>query len=109
MAAPQAPTLGVVLGRITWMVLGPFAILLCAFAVAEHGEGWFTLRDALLFLFLALTFLGRYVESRGADPRTSIGEPTAPGALGRYGLGLVLAGVALWAVANLLGNHVFPN
>ncbi len=108
MATPQAPTLGVVLGRIMWMVLGPFAVLLCAFAVADHGQGWFTLRDALLFLFLALTFLGRYVEFRDADPRTSTGEPAAPGALRRYGLGLALAGVALWAVANLFGNHVFP-
>jgi hypothetical protein len=108
MNTSQATSLSVTLGRITWMVLGPFATLLCAFSVAEHGRGWFTVRDALLFLFLAATFLGRYMESLGGEPRTSTGEPAAPGALRRYGLGLAAAGVALWAVANLLGNHVFP-
>jgi hypothetical protein len=82
--------------------------MLCAFSVADHGQGWFTLRDGLYFFFLALTFLGRYVEFRGDDPRTSTGEPVAPGALRRYGLGLLLAGVALWSAANLLGNHLFP-
>ena len=50
--------------------------------------------------------LGRWLEFRGGNPQTTTGEPATPADLRRYVLTLIVAGPILWALANLIGNHV---
>jgi hypothetical protein len=106
MSTQPMTSVSVALGRIMWMVIGPLALVLCAFSVAERGNGWLTAIDLLFFGFLAATLLGRYAEYRGGHPTNSTGDPVTPGQLRRYAWTMLLGGVAVWAVANLIGNHL---
>lgn len=95
-----------VLGRLAWMMVGPLALALTLYHIVTSGTGWQTGADLLYFVILLGMILGKWIEFRGGDPRTSSGEPAKPGDLRRYVVLALVLGTALWAVANLVGNHL---
>jgi hypothetical protein len=105
MAASQAASVLAVFGRITWMLLGPVALVLATFGIVNRGEGWVTAPDILYFTILGLMFLGRWLEFRGGNPQTADGQPATPEHLRRYLIVGAGAGLAIWVFANLLGNY----
>lgn len=93
-------------GRLSWMIVGPFAVGIVAFAIAGRRDGWFSPLDLLYFVVLGGMLLGRWLEFRYSRPLTATGEPASGDHLRRYAWGLGLVGLAGWVAANLVGNQV---
>ena len=39
-------------GRLSWMIVGPFALAICTISITERGDGWFSPLDLIYFLVL---------------------------------------------------------
>ncbi|HXG10472.1 MAG TPA: hypothetical protein VNK04_11985 [Gemmataceae bacterium] len=105
MAAPPTTSPLAVLGRLTWMMFGPLALLLAAWGVVSKGGGWLTTADLAYLAVLAAMLLGRWLEFRGGSPQKATGEPATPADLRRYVIFTLVIGLGVWVVANLLGNY----
>jgi hypothetical protein len=92
--------------RLCWMIVGPFALAICALAISDRPDGWLGLLDVLYFLVLTGTIVARGMEFRCGRPMTATGEPATIKDLHRYALALGVLGCSVWIAANLLGNHV---
>jgi hypothetical protein len=92
--------------RLTWVPLGPLALLGIIGGIVSQGTGWFTGLDAAFGVVLGLMLLGRWVEYRSGSATTVTGEPATPEQFRRYMTFLPPLAVAVWIVANAVGNHV---
>lgn len=92
-------------GRIFWMIAGPMFLLVFALNIAQRNSGWFTSLDLGYFLILGGMLLGRWLEFRTGNALTGMGEPVTPADFRRYLVATPLVGLALWVLANLIGNH----
>ena len=106
MSSPVTTPLIAVFGRLFWMIVGPLALVLTAYFIVTSGTGWTTTADFLFLIILGGMILGKWLEFRGGSPETSTGEPATAADLRRYILMVVIAGPAVWVVANILGNYV---
>ncbi|MFH0980718.1 MAG: hypothetical protein V2A79_04175 [Planctomycetota bacterium] len=93
-------------GRLTWVILGPFALLLITAGIVTRGGGWFTGLDAAFGVVVGLMILGRWVEQRSGTATTLTGEPATVEQCKRYTAILLLVTAAVWVTANVLGNHL---
>ena len=41
--------------RLSWMIVGPFALAICALAIADRPDGWLGLLDWIYFVVLGGT------------------------------------------------------
>jgi hypothetical protein len=105
MAAPQTTSPAAAVGRIFWMLIGPVLLLLLTFSIISQGTGWLTVTDLLFFLALGAMLLGRWLEFRAGNPQTATGEPATAQQVYRYLFVAGAVGLAVWVVANFLGNH----
>jgi len=96
----------VIFARLFWMLLGPVFLAISLYHIATAGTGWATFADLLYFIILGGMILGRWVEFRGGNPRTTTGEPATPADLRRYVLAVAVGGPVCWVLANLIGNHL---
>jgi hypothetical protein len=92
--------------RLTWIMLGPLALLGITWGIVSQGTGWFTGLDAAFGIVVVLMLLGRWVEHRSGTGTTLTGEPTTPEQFKRYITVLPPLAVAGWIVANVVGNYV---
>ena len=106
MASSDTTRLIPVFGRLFWMMVGPMALVMTTYFIVTSGTGWTTTADFLFFIILGGMILGKWLEFRGGSPETSTGEPATAADLRRYILMVVIAGPAVWIVANILGNYV---
>lgn len=106
MQSNETTSTSVALARIFWMVGGPFILLLLAAQTVLSGPGWFTPWDAVFGLTLVAMILTRQHEFRAGDPQKSDGSPANIDDLRRYRFQVIGIGVAMWVIANVLGNHV---
>jgi hypothetical protein len=106
MATSTTTTMPALIGRILWMMVGPITLLLLALHIAQQRDGWFTLPSLAYFFVLLGTFLGRWMEFRCGFPMTAMGEPATTDHLRRYALASGTLGVAIWLIANLVGDHL---
>jgi hypothetical protein len=97
------------LGRVFWMLLGPMLLVLLTFAIVEIGSGWLTAADLGFFAILAAILFARWLEFRAGHAQTASGEPATGRDLQRYVVGAGLVGMAVWVVANVLGNYVLAS
>lgn len=105
----QTTSAAAVLGRITWMMLGPMALAVAAFLVLSKGGGWLTSADLAYFIALAATLFGRWLEAKGGTPQKATGEPATTTDQRNYVLGATIGGLVVWGIANLLGNYWFTS
>jgi hypothetical protein len=94
-----------VVGRLSWMIVGPFALAIAAVGISERRDGWFGALDLIYFVVLGGMFLGRWLEFRSSRPLTAAGEPATVADLRRYALVLGMLGLVAWVVANLVGHQ----
>lgn len=106
MQSDETTPTSVALVRVFWMVGGPFILLLLTTQIVLSGTGWLTPWDAVFGLTLVVMILARRHEFRTGDPRTSDGSPANIHDLRRYAFQVIGIGVAMWLIANILGNHV---
>lgn len=92
-------------GRLLWILIGPPALIIAAFGIVSTGRSWFTGLDLAFFVILAAMLLGRWLEFRSGVPQTATGKPATPQDFQRYLVATCLAGIALWAVANLAWQY----
>lgn len=104
MRDPQATSPVAMLGRITWMMIGPMALAVAAFLVVSKGGGWLTSADLSYLAVLVVMLFGRWLEFQGANPQKATGEPATANDLRNYVLGATIVGLVVWVIANLLGN-----
>src|SRR5262249_38959877 len=93
------------LGRLSWMIVGPLALAICAVSITERHDGWFSPLDLIYFLVLGGMLLGRWTEFQYSRPLTATGEHATAAHLHRYVLGLSALGLGIWVAANLVGNQ----
>lgn len=105
-APPPVSDPRVLLARITWFFLGPAMLLLLSVRIVESGSGWATIYDAMFFVMLALIVFARWFELRSGQGQDESGQPTTLAAFRPYVSRVVPIGVAVWGVANILGNHL---
>lgn len=101
----EISSLGVLGARLSWVALGPVALLAVTWGIATRGGAWFTGLDALLCVIAGLMILARWVERRSGAATTLTGEPATIAQCKRYTLVLLVVAVVAWAVANLIGQH----
>lgn len=106
MAAPPTTSAGAFFGRLFWMMIGPLSLALTLYYIVSSGTGWRTFADAMFFVILLGMILGKWLEFRGGNPQTSAGEPATPANLRNYIAAVAIGGPVVWALANLLGNHL---
>jgi hypothetical protein len=99
-------SLAVLGARLTWMLLGPLAVLGFTWGIVSQGTGWFTGLDAGFGIVVGLMLLARWVEHRSGTATTLTGEPATPEQFKRYMTLLPPLAVAVWIVANVVGNYV---
>jgi hypothetical protein len=92
-------------GRLSWMIVGPFAMAIFAISITERRDGWFSPLDLIYFLVLGGMLLGRWTEFRYTRPMTATGEPATAAHLRRYTVVLSTLGLGIWVAANLVGNQ----
>lgn len=105
MAESGTNTLGVVVSRLTWMLIGPLVLFLTTYFILTSGTGWRTVADVVFFVALGAMMLGRWIEFRRGAPQTATGEPATPAHLRRYIAALAIGGPLVWIAANVVGNH----
>lgn len=102
----QAKPLRFLFVRLFWVALGPAFLLAILASMIQNATGWLSVRDAVYFTVLvSMIGLRRYDFSYG-DRTNLSGEVTTEAEVRRYSWVVGLGGVAAWAVANLLGNHI---
>lgn len=106
MAGSNTTPLIAVFGRLSWMIVGPMALVMTTYFIVTSGNGWTTPADLIYFVILGGMILGKWLEFRGGSPETSTGERATAADLRRYILMVVTAGPVMWIVANILGNYV---
>lgn len=88
-----------------WFLVGPAAMFILAVLNVERGGGWFTQLDILYFVFLFVTLAARGADFYFGNPLTASGTPATSRHLLRYAPTVLVAGLAVWVAANLIGNR----
>jgi hypothetical protein len=98
----------ILLARISWMIIGPMALVIVCLGIANSSTGWLTPADAAYFAILGLMIACRWAEQRSGQATTATGEPATWFNFNRYVAALVPLAVVVWIVVNVIGNHVRP-
>ena len=96
-------------GRLFWMIVGPFALAICAVGIAQRDAGWFSPSDVFYFVVLGGMLIGRRVEFRYSRPTTATGDPATAVHLRRYTVWLTMLGLGIFVVAKLIANQGVRN
>lgn len=96
----------VLMGRMTWMMFGPVALLFAIYAIVSQGSGWFAIADVAYGAVVALMVGGRWMEQRSGSATTAAGEPATAEHYKRYVRTLLPIAAGAWVAANVLGNHL---
>ena len=93
-----------ILIRIFWMMVGPVMLFLIALSIAMKGEGWFAPWSVAYLVFAAAVIGARWYEFQLGNPLTSMGTRATHEDLKKFSLGTGLIALAVWAIANVIGN-----
>lgn len=102
----EISSLTVLLGRLTWMVFGPGALVFVIYSIVSSGAGWFTSWDFAFVIIAALMVGGRWIEQRSGGAMTVMGNRSTSEHFARYVRILLPTAVCAWIVANVVGNHL---
>ena len=102
----QPKPLGVLACRLFWVLLGPVGLFLTAASMTLSSSGWLTGKDLLFGVFLLATILCRWGDFLKGEGTNALGDPVTQKYMLGYTVIALIAGVALWAPANVLGNHL---
>ena len=93
--------------RLTWVLVGPLALVAITIGIVRTGSGWLTGLDLAFAVAIALMLVGRWFEQRSGSATTLTGEPATYEQCKHYMVALIPAAAAIWIIANVVGNHVF--
>lgn len=101
----HAATLGDVVARLVWMMIGPILLAIFCYLIVKNGNGWLTAVDLGYLGVLAAILLARCFEAWNGHPQTANGEPATSEQIRRYLIAVALIGLLVWVGANVFGNH----
>ena len=93
--------------RTYWMILGNFALFICAAIIAnKHVSAYFTLSavDAVYWAFALTAGLAKFTDVRWFKGQTSMGEPATMKDVVRYEAILAVVAVAVWILAHVIAK-----
>lgn len=102
-------TVSGLLARTTWLLAGPFALLVTLYGIVNTSSGWVTTLDAVFFVIVGLMIGCRWAEQRSGQGTSAYGEPSTWADFQRYVKALVPLALGAWMVANVLGNHILSS
>ena len=88
-----------ILARIFWMMAGPAIAIVSAYMSYTTGKGWLAPASIIFLVVLAGVVVARCLDSQTAD-----GEPSTAVHLQRFAGATIVAGLVVWAAANILGG-----
>lgn len=91
-----------VFGRFTWMLLGPFVLVLACLGLFSSNQAFFTHKDIIYWAALGAMLLGRWVEFRTGHALTGTGEPATVAHLRQYLLSATTVGLIVWVGVKLV-------
>ena len=91
--------------RLFWMLVGPIFLAPMLFVIASDGGGWLRPADIVYLVVLGLMVFARHFEFHQGPTLTTTGELATHEDLRRYTLAVPSIGLAVWVIANLIGNH----
>jgi len=94
------------LSRLVWMFIGPLSLGIIAYRTVTQRDGWFTFRDAVCVVTLALMIIARWLEIRSGPTETATGEPATMEHFKRYVKVLLPVTIAAWCIVKVIGNHM---
>lgn len=100
----EITSFGVLGARLTWLAVGPIALLGIAWGIVTRGKSWFTGLDVAFAAVVGLMILGRWVEQRSGAATTLTGEAATLRQCKRYAAVLLVVAAVVWVAANLLGK-----
>jgi len=98
----------ILLARVSWMILGPIALVVLCLAIVKSSAGWLTPLDAAYFAIFGLMIVCRWAEQKSGQATTATGEPATWSNFNRYVVALVPLAVVVWVLVNVVGNHIRP-
>jgi hypothetical protein len=97
------------LARLFWMMIGPILLFILAFANTMDRNGWHSGADIGFFIVLIATVYARWREYRAGGAQTADGQPATPAQVHRFIAATLAIGLAVWAIANAIGNYWMAN
>jgi hypothetical protein len=92
--------------HITWIFLGPLAMILVLLGLGQNNRGWLTLLDGFYFFLMAWIVFARWVDQKSGQSHTAEGKPSTWADFRRYVYIFVPLAIVLWIGANILANHL---
>jgi hypothetical protein len=96
--APPGTPIVAILARLTWMLFGPFVLLVSAFVLLGKRAGFPSFPDFAFAAAVGAMLLGRWLEFRTGTALTATGEPATGQHLRRYWLWAAIFGLAVWVI-----------
>lgn len=94
-------------GRFFWFFIGPAILLVLTMLIVNSGSGWLTVLDIAFFVVVGMMILGRWIEVHSGRGKTAYNdEPATPTHFRRYVAVMVPLALAIWTVANAVGNRM---
>lgn len=94
----------IILPRLAWMALGPFALLLTGMMLAMNGDGWLSLRSLAFLAIIPVMVAGRYLEQKSGFGQDSTGAPSTWEGFRSYVRMMVPTLVGVWIILNVIGG-----
>ena len=96
----------VLLGRLTWMMVGPVLLAYLTYSIITSGSGWLTPLDFAYAAIALLMLGGRWIEQRSGAAMTVMGNRSTNEHFARYVRILLPTAIGAWIAANVVGNHL---
>jgi hypothetical protein len=96
--APPATPIVPVLARLTWILFGPFVLLVSTLVLLGKGSGFPSSADFTYLAALGAMVVGRWVEFRTGSAQTATGEAATGRHLRRYLMWAGALGLVVWGV-----------
>lgn len=100
-------SVGILSAHLFWIAIGPCALAILLFSIAQAGSGWLTGLDLGLFAVVILTLGARWIDQRSGQSTTVYGEPASWADYRRFAMTLPLVAGVAWVMANVIGNHLW--
>jgi hypothetical protein len=106
-AVPQTTPFRAVLGRLTWMLIGPFMLFVITLGMFRRRDGLWDLSDLGYLVGLLAMVLGRWIEFQSGHGLTAYGEPVNASQVRRFTMTAIAAGLVVWAAVTGVRVFVF--
>ena len=84
-----------------WMFIGTLVMILCALAIAEHKQVWYSPYDFVFWIMFILLILARFLDVKKYKGRTAQGDQLMTIALWRrYASFIFIISLGIWLAAH---------